>query len=440
VQARRPPTLRTPGAASAGRREAGPLPIANKDIMINIKTKEGASCWIGVLATLIVGGVLFGLRARGLQLGAIAIAGVLAMKPEVLILDEPTAGLDPKGRDEILDQIAALRDETGITVILVSHSMDDVAKYVDRIVVMNQGGVMYDDEPVNVFRYYKELEAVGLAGTGKKKFKHFSLGMKQRLGLALALMNRPDLLLLDEPTNHLDLHAVEWLEDYVRRFKGTVIAISHDRYFLDRTISRVIEVCGGHAEFYPGNYSFYAIEKERRYLEKLRRYEKEQAEIQRLTETATKMHEHGTELLHKRAFSIERRIERIRQTEKPTKSRTMTNRFGEKEFFGDEVMQVREMGKAFGERQLFRGVDLRVEGGERIALIGDNGTGKSTLLKILMDEERPDQGWVKYGPTVRTAYLPQIIHFDRPDRNLVDTMLYDLDCTAQTARNRLASF
>ena len=93
----------------------------------------------------------------------VAIAGVLAMKPEVLILDEPTAGLDPKGRDEILDQIASLREETGITVILVSHSMDDVAKYVDRIVVMNQGGVMYDDEPKNVFRFYKELEAVGLA-------------------------------------------------------------------------------------------------------------------------------------------------------------------------------------------------------------------------------------------------------------------------------------
>ena len=99
----------------------------------------------------------------GGQKRRVAIAGVLAMKPEVLILDEPTAGLDPKGRDEILDQIASLREETGITVILVSHSMDDVAKYVDRIVVMNQGGVMYDDEPKNVFRFYKDLEAVGLA-------------------------------------------------------------------------------------------------------------------------------------------------------------------------------------------------------------------------------------------------------------------------------------
>jgi len=102
------------------------------------------------------------------------------------------------------------------------------------------------------------------------------------VNLGRLILEDTDILLLDEPTNHLDLHAVEWLEDYVRRFKGTVIAISHDRYFLDRTISRVIEVCGGHAEFYPGNYSFYAIEKERRYLEKLRRYEKEQAEIQRL--------------------------------------------------------------------------------------------------------------------------------------------------------------
>ena len=274
-------------------------------------------------------------------------------------------------------------------------------------------------------------------------FDSLSGGEKTRVNLGRLILEDTDILLLDEPTNHLDLHAVEWLEKYIHRFKGTVVAISHDRYFLDRTITRVIEVLDGRAEFYSGNYSFYAIEKERRDLERLRQYEKEQAEIRRLTETATKMHQHNTELLHKRAFSIERRIERIRQNqaERPTKARAMTNRFGEKEFFGDEVMTIRHLEKHFGERTLFHDVELRVEGGERIALIGDNGTGKSTFLKILMGEERPDEGRVKFGPTVRVAYLPQIIHFDDPSRSLVDTMLYaKRGLTTQAARDRLGAF
>ena len=274
-------------------------------------------------------------------------------------------------------------------------------------------------------------------------FDRLSGGEKTRVNLGRLILEDTDILLLDEPTNHLDLHAVEWLEDYVRRFKGTVITISHDRYFLDRTITRVIEVVDGKAEFYPGNYSFYAIEKEKRYLERMRRFEKEQAEIRRLTETATKMHEHGTELLHKRAFSIERRIERIRQqsTARPTKARTMTSRFGEKEFLGDEVMYLKGLTKSFGERTLFHDVELQVEGGERIALVGDNGTGKSTLLKIILEEEFPDTGKIKFGPTVRTAYLPQIIKFDDPRRNLVDTMLYaKRGMSTQTARDRLGAF
>ena len=274
-------------------------------------------------------------------------------------------------------------------------------------------------------------------------FDRLSGGEKTRVNLGRLILEDTDILLLDEPTNHLDLHAVEWLEDYVRRFKGTVITISHDRYFLDRTINRVIEIADGKAEFYSGNYSFYAIEKEKRYIERMRRFEKEQAEIRRLTETATKMHEHGTELLHKRAFSIERRIERIRQqsTARPTKARTMTSRFGEKEFLGDEVMYLKGLTKSFGERTLFHDVELQVEGGERIALVGDNGTGKSTLLKIILEEEFPDTGKIKFGPTVRTAYLPQIIKFDDPRRNLVDTMLYSKrGMSTQTARDRLGAF
>ena len=275
-------------------------------------------------------------------------------------------------------------------------------------------------------------------------FDSLSGGEKTRVNLGRLILEDTDILLLDEPTNHLDLHAVEWLEDYVRRFRGTVVAISHDRYFLDRTISRVVEICDGKAEFYSGNYTFYAIEKERRYQEKLKQYEKEQAKIKQLQEAADKLHLWafmGADKLHKRAFSMERRIERIRQTEKPTKARAMTNRFGEMEFFGDEVLHIKDMAKSFGDRQLFHGLDLRVEGGERIALLGDNGTGKSTLLKILMGEEEADGGRVKYGPTVRTAYLPQIIHFDNPRRNLVDTMLYaKRGMSTQTARDRLGAF
>ena len=275
-------------------------------------------------------------------------------------------------------------------------------------------------------------------------FASLSGGEKTRVNLGRLILEDTDILLLDEPTNHLDLHAVEWLEEYVRRFKGTVVAISHDRYFLDRTISRVIEVNEGKAEFYSGDYTFYAIEKERRFQEKMKQYEKEQAKIKQLQEAADKLHLWafmGNDKLHKRAFSMERRIERIRQTERPVKARNLTSRFGEREFVGDEVMHIKDLEKSFGGRRLFSGLDLRVEGSERIALIGDNGTGKSTLLKILMGEEPPDAGRAKFGPTVRTAYLPQIIRFDNPDRNLVDTMLFaKRGMTTQTARDRLAAF
>ena len=187
---------------------------------------------------------------------------------------------------------------------------------------------------------YDTATAVGKVANGlgisqamrAQLFDSLSGGEKTRVNLGRLILEDTDILLLDEPTNHLDLHAVEWLEDYVRRFKGTVVAISHDRYFLDRTITRVIEICDGKAEFYSGNYTFYAIEKERRYQEKLRQYEKEQAKIRQLQEAADKLHLWafmGNDKLHKRAFSMERRIERIRQTEKPTKARALTARFGE---------------------------------------------------------------------------------------------------------------
>ena len=274
-------------------------------------------------------------------------------------------------------------------------------------------------------------------------FSSLSGGEKTRVNLARLILEDTDILLLDEPTNHLDLRATEWLEEYLDRYKGTVLAISHDRWFLDRVVRRVIEIHDGKAEFYAGNYSFYVEEKERRYEEKLKQYEKEQAKLEQLQEAADKLHLWafmGNDKLHKRAFSIEKRMERIRTTDKPTKERRLDIKFGESEFRGDEVLTIKELQKSFDGRTLFDHVNLEVIGGERIALLGDNGTGKSTLLKILLGEEEPDSGKLRMGPTVKVGYLPQIIRFSHPERNLVDTMIYDQDCSTQTARNRLAAF
>ena len=336
-----------------------------------------------------------------------------------------------KSLHDMEQEMACLAEE-------MAHNTDPalMARY-DKLTAAFETGGGYDTQT----NKNKVCNGLSISADMRSRlFDQLSGGEKTRVNLGRLILEDTDILLLDEPTNHLDLRATEWLEEYLEKFHGTVLTVSHDRYFLDKVVKRVIEIRNGKAEFYSGNYSFYAVEKEKRELERLRQYEKEQAEIARLTETARKMHEHNTELLHKRAFSIEKRIARMRTTDRPTKERKMTGRFGEKEFHGDEVMTVKNLSKGFGDRTLFSNVEMEVVGGERIALLGDNGTGKSTFLKIIMGEESPDTGKLKFGPTVKMGYLPQIIHFDHPERNLVDTMLYALDCTPQTARDRLGAF
>ena len=284
----------------------------------------------------------------------------------------------------------------------------------------------------------------GLGITAEQRvqlFDSLSGGEKTRVNLARLLLEQTDILLLDEPTNHLDLRSVEWLENYINTFKGTVLTISHDRYFLDVVADRVIEIFEGHAEFYSGNYSFYIEEKQARFDLQLKQYEQEQAKLKQLGYTVERMKGWGinNRTLYRRAMSIQHRMERIEKTKRPTKEKTMKASFGEKEFSGDMVFQMRNVSKSFGERTLFSNVELKVEGGERIALLGDNGTGKSTFIKCLLGEEGC-QGKIQFGPTVKWGYLPQIIHFDHPERSLYDTMLYEKNCTPQTARDRLGAF
>ena len=337
-----------------------------------------------------------------------------------------------------LDELRAkMRD---LEHCMAEDASDDVLRRYDALTAEYErlGGYSADVE--------RERVANGLdlsSGMRAQSFDSLSGGEKTRVNLARLLLEDTDILLLDEPTNHLDLKSTEWLEDFLHRFKGTVLIVSHDRWFLDTVARRVIELVDGQCEFYSGNYSFFVEEKRRRYEEMLAKYEKSQREIAHLEAAADKLHLWafmGNDKLHKRAFSMEKRIERLRTAPKPAKERKLKARFSESEFRGDEVLLIDGVSKSFGDKRLFTELALLIEPGERIAVMGDNGSGKSTLVKIILGEETPDEGFTRLGPAIRTAYLPQLVTFSHPERTALDTLIYDCKASPQEARDRLAAF
>ena len=341
-------------------------------------------------------------------------------------------------RSAFADIMAAKRKMEELEKAMTAGASEEQLKEYDTLVNRFQSGGGYEmDVEVD-----KICNGLGItAEQRQQEFDSLSGGEKTRVNLARLLLEKTDILLLDEPTNHLDLRSVEWLEGYINAFKGTVLAISHDRYFIDQVADRVIEIADGHAEFYSGNYSFYMDEKQARFDLQMKQYEQEQAKLKQLGYTVERMKGWGinNRALYRRAMSIQHRMERIKKTEKPKTERTMRATFGEKDFSGDVVFKTKNLCKAFGDRTLFAGVELNVEGGERIAILGDNGTGKSTFIKCLLGEE-DFEGKIQFGPTVKWGYLPQIIRFSHPERTLYDTMLYEKNCTPQVARDRLGQF
>ena len=321
--------------------------------------------------------------------------------------------------------------------MLYFASSEQLAEY-DRLSNRFESGGGYEmDVEVD-----KICNGLGITADQRNQlFDSLSGGEKTRVNLARLLLEKTDILLLDEPTNHLDLKNVEWLEGYINTFKGTVLAISHDRYFIDQVADRVMEIVDGHGEFYSGNYTFYIDEKQARFDLQMKQYQQEQAKLKQLGYTLERMKGWGTNnrAMYRRAMSIQHRMERIQKTERPKTEKTMKANFGEKDFSGDVVFKMKNVSKGFGDRTLFSDVELLVEAGERIALLGDNGTGKSTFIKCLLGEEGCE-GKIQFGPTVKWGYLPQTIHFEHPERTLYDTMLYEKNCTPQTARDRLGAF
>lgn len=277
-----------------------------------------------------------------------------------------------------------------------------------------------------------------------RPFALLSGGEQTRVNLARMILSGTDIMLLDEPTNHLDMPSVEWLEEYLATCRCTVIIISHDRYFLDRTVTRILELEDLRCTLYEGNYTYYADEKARLLAEQQVKYEHEQREISRLEFTAERMHGWGmgNKKLQKRAFAMDKRVERLRQNavEKVRGSKAMRGGFKESETSGNDVCFIKELAKGYNDRTLFHGADLEIKKGENVAIIGENGTGKSTLLRIMLGEEPADYGRVRWGANIKFAFLPQLVSFPNDRANLMETVRDELNVTEPMARNRLAAY
>ena len=272
-------------------------------------------------------------------------------------------------------------------------------------------------------------------------FMSLSGGEKTRVNLARIMLSGTDILLLDEPTNHLDLDTIGWLEGYLKTYKGTALIISHDRYFLDETTTRTLELEDGVLTSFPGNYSYYVDRKEemREQLELAKK--RQDKEIARLEFTVERMKGWGlgNKKVMRRAFAMEKRLDRIERIETMRKEHKMKNRFAQAGASGDEVYTITGLEVGY-DKPLASGFDALVLRGERIALLGPNGCGKTTMLRTILGQLPPLGGAVMEGVGVKTGYLPQVVSFSHPERNLVDTLIYETNCSTQAARDRLASF
>ena len=266
-----------------------------------------------------------------------------------------------------------------------------------------QGGYTYKSELAAV------LKAMGFTEEDQlKKIDVLSGGERTRLALACMLLRKPDILILDEPTNHLDLSMLAWLENYLKGYQGTLLVVSHDRYFLDRIVNRIFDMSGGTLTAYTGNYSEFVIKKEERMETLMREYEKQQAEIARQEEIIRRFRQHGTEHLAKRARSREKRLAHVELIDRPEYTQTRMKLGFEQNFkSGGEVLVCEDLSKSFGSRKLFEGVSLDIRKGEKVCIIGDNGIGKTTLLRILMGREEPDSGYLRTGYNVDFGYYDQ---------------------------------
>ena len=302
-------------------------------------------------------------------------------------------------------------------------------------------------ETINGYAYKSEIIGI-LNGLGfgeedfDKKVATLSGGQKTRVALGKLLLQKPDLIMLDEPTNHLDLNSIAWLETYLLNYKGAVIIVSHDRYFLDRIATKIIEIDNGIVSSFNGNYSDYAIQKEHLRAEQMKAYLNQQREIKHQEEVIDKLRQFNREKSIKRAESREKMLDKVERLDKPTEVKSdMKLTLTPHKTSGNDVLQIQGLSKRFGNQNLFENISFEIKRGEHVAIIGDNGTGKTTLLKIINELIPADSGTIKLGANVEIGYYDQEHHVLHMDKTLFEEISDDYPYLTNTEiRNTLAAF
>ncbi|MEH7254343.1 ABC-F type ribosomal protection protein [Neobacillus niacini] len=318
--------------------------------------------------------------------------------------------------------------------------------------LMDQYGKLQDDFILNGgYEMDAEMDRVshGLNITDliDKPFSLLSGGEKTKVGLALSLLKKPELLLLDEPTNHLDLIAIEWLGTFLKEYSGTIILISHDRYFLDEVVTKVLDMEDGEIELYHTNFSGFVKEKEERLLREFQEYQEQQRKIKKMKEAIKRLRDWANRAnppsaaLHKRATNMQRALDRIEKLERPKLDvKKMAIDFEANDRSGKDVIKLEDVSKSFDSRKLFEKVNMLVQYKDRAAIVGENGTGKSTLLKLILRELESDHGIVKVGSNVKIGYLSQHVFNAIGDEKVIDVFRSEVSVSEGEARHILARF
>lgn len=333
-----------------------------------------------------------------------------------------------KQRDNFLKENTVI--EAIDSVFTEFHSLEkrmDQAKDWDELSSLQEeyerkGGYKYQSEMLGV------LSSMGfMESEYQKKITELSGGERTRLALAALLLEKPDILLLDEPTNHLDIDTLKWLEQYLSQYKGTILIVTHDRYFLDKVVNRIFEVENHHLFTYSGKYSDYAEQKRIRRETEMRAYINQQKEIRRQEDIIRIMKEHNTEHLVKRAQSREKRLDMLERVEKPdAEPGKMKFQFKEKFKSGNDVVIAEDISKSLFDRkpyrELFRNVNFDIKRGEKICIVGPNGVGKTTLLRMILGELTTDSGRIKLGTNVMLGYYDQGQQFLHDDMTVIEEL------------------